>query len=95
MMGFALKKKNSGNRTIKKFSATFLPSHNKFNLDKQGIQGTVKEVKEKFINDVLPRTSTHRHTSIERPSKIYIHQLSTDAGCCLEDLPREITDRDR
>ena len=33
-------------------------------------------------------------TSIDRPAKIYIHQICVDTGCSLEDLPVMIDDRD-
>ena len=34
------------------------------------------------------------HTTIGRPTTIYIHQLCIDTGCSLVDLPRAMTDRD-
>ena len=37
----------------------------------------------------------HMDTNIGEPAKTYIYQLCADTGCCLEDLPREMIDRDR
>ena len=50
--------------------------------------------RDKLISDVLLWTHTHGHTSVGRPAKTYIHQLCADTGCHLEDLPREMANRD-
>ena len=44
--------------------------------------------KAKLINNILPWTTTHGHTSVGRPAKSYIHQLFADTACHPEDLPR-------
>ena len=49
--------------------------------------------KDKLINDVLFWTPIHRHTSVGRLAKIYIHQLCADTGCSLENLPEGTDDR--
>ena len=50
--------------------------------------------KNELLNSVLLRTLTQRQSSVDRPATSYIHQLSVDSGCCGEDLPRTMTDRD-
>ena len=40
------------------------------------------------------RTLSHGHTYEDRPTKNYIYKLCGDTGCSLEDLPREMADRD-
>ena len=47
------------------------------------------------ISDVLPWTSSHGHASIGWLARTYLQQLCVDAGCCLEDLPRAIDDRNK
>ena len=43
--------------------------------------------KDELMNDFLVWTPTHGHTSVDRPARTYVHQLSVDTGWCLEDLP--------
>ena len=38
-------------------------------------------------------THTHGHVSIGRPPRTYKHQLSADTGCCLEDRPGTMDDK--
>ena len=47
----------------------------------------------KFICNVLQWTATHGHTSVDRPSKNYIQQLCTEAGCYLGVLASSMVDR--
>ena len=44
--------------------------------------------------DILLWTPTYGHTSVGRPAKNYINQLSADTGCRLMDLPKAMNDRD-
>ena len=50
--------------------------------------------KDEFISDVLLWTTTHGHTSVNWSASTYIHQLCASTGCSLEDLPKEMDDRD-
>ena len=50
--------------------------------------------KDELISDVLLRKPAHGHASVGRPAKTYIDQLCADTGCCTEDLPRMMSDRD-
>ena len=47
-----------------------------------------------LIRDVLLWTPTHGRTKAGRPALTYIQQLCEDTGCCPEDLPRAIKDRE-
>ena len=42
--------------------------------------------KDKLISNVLLRTTTHGHTSVDQPAPTYIHQLCADTEFHLEDL---------
>ena len=50
--------------------------------------------KDELISDVLLWKSAHAHASVGLPAKMYIDQLCTNTGCCDEDLPRMMSDRD-
>ena len=47
-----------------------------------------------LISDVLPWTPSLGRAGVWWPAITYLQQLSTDSGCCLEDLPEAIDDRD-
>ena len=51
--------------------------------------------KDKIISDVLLWTPTHELISVGWPARPYLHQLSADTGCNLEDFPEAMNDRDR
>ena len=46
------------------------------------------------IRDVLLWTPTHGRAKAGRPVRTYIQQLCEDTGCCPEDLPRAMNDRE-
>ena len=50
--------------------------------------------RDELIRDVLLWTPTHGRARAGRPTRTYIQQLCEDTGCCLEDLPREMNDRE-
>ena len=50
--------------------------------------------KDELISDVLLWTPTHGRAKGERPARIYIQQLCEDTGCCPEDLPEVMNDRE-
>ena len=50
--------------------------------------------RDELIRDVLLWTSTHGRVKAGRPARTYIQQLCEDMGCCPEDLPRAMNDRD-
>ena len=50
--------------------------------------------RDELIRDVLLWTPTHGRAKAERPARTYIQQLCEDAGCCPEDLPRAMNDRE-
>ena len=50
--------------------------------------------RDELIRDVLLWTPTHGRAKAGRPARIYIQQLCEDTGCCLEDLPRAMNDRE-
>ena len=47
-----------------------------------------------LISDVLLWTPTHGRAKAGRPARTYIQQLCEDTGCCPEDLPRAMNDRE-
>ena len=47
-----------------------------------------------LIRDVLLWIPTHGRAKAGRPARTYIQQLCEDTGCCPEDLPRAMNDRE-
>ena len=50
--------------------------------------------RDELISDVLLWTPTHGRAKVGRPARTYIQQLCEDTGCCPEDLPRAMNDRE-
>ena len=50
--------------------------------------------RDELIKDVLLWTPTHGRAKAERPARTYIQQLCEDTGCCPEDLPKAMNDRE-
>ena len=50
--------------------------------------------RDELIKDVLLWIPTHGRTKAGRPARTYIQQLCEDTGCCPEDLPRAMNDRE-
>ena len=51
--------------------------------------------RDELISDVLLWTPTHDCAKAGRPAWTYIQQLCEDTGCCLEDLPEAMNDREK
>ena len=51
--------------------------------------------RDELIRDVLLWTPTHGRAKAGRPARTYIQQLREDTGCCPEDLPRGMNDREK
>ena len=51
--------------------------------------------RDELISDVLLRTPTYGRAKAGRPARTYIQQLCEDKGCCPEDLPRAMNDREK
>ena len=51
-------------------------------------------IRDELISDVLLWTPTHSRAKSGRPARTYIQQLCEDTGCCPEDLPRAMNDRE-
>ena len=51
--------------------------------------------RDELISDVLLSTPTHGRAKAGRPARIYIQQLCEDTGCCPEDLPEAMNDREK
>ena len=49
---------------------------------------------DELIRDVLLWTPTHGRAKAGRPARTYIQQLCEDTGCCPEDLPQAMNDRE-
>ena len=50
--------------------------------------------RDELIRDVLLWTPIHGRAKAGRPARTYIQQLCEDTGCCPEDLPRAMNDRE-
>ena len=50
--------------------------------------------RDELIRDVLLWIPTHGRKKAGRPARTYIQQLCEDTGCCPEDLPRAMNDRE-
>ena len=50
--------------------------------------------RDELIRDVLLWIPTHGCAKVGRPARMYIQQLCEDTGCCPEDLPRAMNDRE-
>ena len=50
--------------------------------------------RDELTRDVLLWTPTHGRAKAGRPARTYIQQLCEDTGCCPEDLPRAMNDRE-
>ena len=50
--------------------------------------------RDELIRDVLLWIPTHGCAKAGRPARTYIQQLCEDTGCCPEDLPRAMNDRE-
>ena len=50
--------------------------------------------RDELIRDVLYWIPTHGRAKAGRPARTYIQQLCEDTGCCPEDLPRAMNDRE-
>ena len=50
--------------------------------------------RDELIRDVLLWIPTHGRAKAGRPARTYIQQLCEDTGCCPEDVPRAMNDRE-
>ena len=51
--------------------------------------------RDELVSDVLLWTPTHGRAKAGRPARTYIQQLCEDTGCCPEDLPEAMNDREK
>ena len=51
--------------------------------------------RDELVSDVLLWTPTYGLAKAGRPARIYIQQLCEDTGCCPEDLPEAMNDREK
>ena len=52
-------------------------------------------IRDEIISGVLLWTPTHGRAKAGRPARRYIQQLCEDTGCCPEDLPRAMNNREK
>ena len=57
--------------------------------------GHYQRSRNELISDVLLWTPTHGRAKAGRPARTYIQQLCEDTGCCPEDLPEVMNDREK
>ena len=51
--------------------------------------------RDELISDVILWTPTHGRAKAGRPARKYIQQLCEDTGCCPENLPEAMNDREK
>ena len=51
--------------------------------------------RDELISDVLLWTPSYGRAKLGRPARTYIQQLCEDTGCCPEDLPEALNDREK
>ena len=51
--------------------------------------------RDELISDVVLWTPTHGRAKAGQPARTYIQQLCEDTGCCPEDLPEAMNDREK
>ena len=76
-------------------TATCLLSRKLFKLDEPDMQGTAGEAGTRLISDVLLWTPIHGRAKAGRPARTYIQQLCEDTGCCPEDQPEVMNDKEK
>ena len=69
-------------------------SRNLFKLGDSRHAGHCWRSRDELIRDVLLWIPTHGRAKAGRPARTYIQQLCEDTGCCPEDLPRAMNDRE-
>ena len=57
--------------------------------------GHCRRSRDELISDVLLWTPTYGWAKAGRPAWTYIQQLCEDTGCCPEDLPEAMNDREK
>ena len=57
--------------------------------------GHCRRSRNELISDVLLWTPTHGRAKAGRPARTYIQQLCEDTGCCPDDLPEVMNDREK
>ena len=56
--------------------------------------GHCRRSRDELIRDLLLWIPTHGRAKAGRPARTYIQQLCEDTGCCPEDLPKAMNDRE-
>ena len=65
-----------------------------FKLGEPDMQDIAERSRDELIRDVLLWIPTHGRAKAGRPARTYIQQLCEDTGCCPEDLPKAMNDRE-
>ena len=78
---------------MKRSSIEMVLTERKLNLQFLGISLYWRS-RDELIRDVLIWTPTHGRAKAGRPARTYIQQLCEDKGCCPEDLPRAMDDKE-
>ena len=77
------------------YGHTCLLSRKLFKLGRTRHAGHSWRSRDELISDVLLWTPTHGRAKAGRPARTYIQQLCEDTGCCPEDLPEAMNDREK
>ena len=70
------------------------PYHENYQVRRTRHAGHCWRSRDELIRDVLLWIPTHGRAKAGRPARTYIQQLCEDTGCCPEDLPRAMNDRE-
>ena len=81
-------------RSISFISRQYSPIHTKKYGNPLKVTRHVHLSRDELIRDVLLWIPTHGRAKAGRPARTYIQQLCEDTGCCPEDLPRAMNDRE-
>ena len=75
-------------------TATYPPITKTIQVRRTRHAGHCWRSRDELIRDVLLWIPTHGRAKAGRPARTYIQQLCEDTGCCPEDLPRAMNDRE-
>ena len=94
MLRAVLNKSWKQHPTRKQLYGNLPPSRKTIRMRRTRHAGHCWRSKDELISDVLLWKPTHGHASVGHPPRTYIDQLCEDDGCCAEDLPGAMSDRE-
>ena len=77
------------------YTVTCLPITKIIQVRRTRHEGHCWRSRDELISDALLWTPTYGRTKAGRPARTYIQQVCEDTGCCPEDLPEGMNDREK